>query len=97
MYQVQAGIKFQLMVVGLHMPAQLIKTLVVVFFLQVRQFMHDDHIQQIFRCLLEHGADPDLILTLEFAALDPGQIGMQSQCVVDHVNFVVEHHLAQGV
>ena len=41
--QVEAQIEFQLMIVGFHMGAQFVKGLVVLLFLEVRQFVNHDH------------------------------------------------------
>lgn len=56
----QTGIKLQLMVLWLHMAAQGIERLVMLFFLQVRQLVHHDHPQKGFRCVAKDGGDADL-------------------------------------
>ena len=45
MRQIEAQIELQLVVVGRHVRAQLVKRFVVLGFLHVRQFMHHDHLQ----------------------------------------------------
>src|SRR5690606_34041670 len=55
MRQIQPQIKFELMVIRLHMLAQLVERLVVFFLFQMRQFMHDDHPQELDRHVLEYG------------------------------------------
>src|SRR5690606_22094807 len=43
MAQIQTQIELQLVVIRLHITAQLVKRFVVFFFTQMRQFMHENH------------------------------------------------------
>src|SRR5918993_4239409 len=65
--QVEPQIEFQLVIVGLHVRAQLVEGLVVLGFLQVRQFMHHDHLQERRGGITEDGGDADLAAGLELA------------------------------
>lgn len=67
--QVEAQIELQLVVVGRHVRAQLVKRFVVLGFLHVRQFMHHDHLQELGGRIAEHGGDADLAACLELAAV----------------------------
>jgi len=95
--QVQAQVEFVLVIGRLHVAAQLVKGLVVLLFLDVRQFMHGNHAQKFQRRLFEQRADADFMLGLQLASLHPGNGGVQTQSMVDHVNFVVESHFVDRV
>ena len=53
MREIQAQVEFDLVITRLHEFAQPIKRLVVIAFLQMRKFMHDDHAQEFGRRFLE--------------------------------------------
>ena len=67
--QVEAQIKFVLVVVGFHVTTQLVEGFVVLLFFQMRQLVYDDHFEKFFRHLLEQAGDADLVFGLELAAL----------------------------
>ena len=77
--QVQAQVELQLVVVGHHVRAQLVERLVVLEFLQVRQFVHHDHLQECSGGVAEHRGDADLAAGLEPAAVHPrgGGVGAE--------------------
>jgi hypothetical protein len=62
--QVQPQIEFKLVVVGLHVRAQLVEGLVVLGFLQVRQFVHHDHLKERRGRIAEDGGERILRLAL---------------------------------
>ena len=95
MRQIEAQIELQLVVVGRHVRAQLVKRFVVLGFLHVRQFMHHDHLQELGGGIAEHGGDADLAARLEPAALYPGDRGVGAQRVLHHLQLAVVDHLAQ--
>lgn len=88
-------VELQLRIIGLHVSAQLIESLVVLAFLDVGQFVHNDHAQEFRRHLLEHRRDANLALGLEISALYSRDAGVRAQRVLDDVQLVVERHLAQ--
>jgi hypothetical protein len=88
--QVHADFKLQLVVVGLHVGAEFVKSLVMLAFFYVGQFVHGDHLQKFRRCVLEQGGDADFTLGFEFAALHAGDGGVGAQRVGDHLQFAVK-------
>ena len=50
MREIQAQVELELVVVGRHVRAQLVERLVVLVLLQVSQFVHDDHAQELGGC-----------------------------------------------
>jgi hypothetical protein len=79
MRQPQTGIELQLVVLRLHMAAQLIEGFVVLFLLQVRQLMHHDHPQKRLRRVAEHRRHADFGFRFQLAALNARNGGMQAE------------------
>lgn len=93
--EVSPQVKFQLVIIWLHMPAQLIEGFAVLVFLDVRKFVNNDHTQKFKRHLLEQFRYADLTLGSEFCALYPRDAGVRAQCVLNDMKFAVERDLAQ--
>lgn len=74
------------MIVGFHVQAQLIERLVVLRFFQVRQFVHDDHPEELGRRFLEQRGDADLAAGLEPAALYAGDRAVQPERVLEDLD-----------
>ena len=89
MGQHHAQVELDLVVVGLHVGAQLVEGLVVRLLLQMGQFVHGDHAQERGRQVAEQRGDADLALGLELAALHPRDRGVGAQRVGDHLQLVV--------
>ena len=85
MRQVQAHIEFELVVLRLHARAQRIESLVVLAHAKVREFVHDDHPQEILGRLAEQRRDADLALGLQSATLHARHRGVRAQGIADHV------------
>ena len=71
--QVHPRIKLPLVLVRRHVRALLVERLVVIAILQVRQSVHDDHLQERGRGVVEHGREADFSTGLELVALDTGK------------------------
>ncbi len=95
MRQVEAQIELQLVIAGLHVRAQLVERLVVLGFLQMRQFMDHDHFQELGGRVAEHGGDANLAAGLEPVALHPGDGSVRAERVLHHLQLAVVDHLAQ--
>jgi hypothetical protein len=93
--QVQPQIELQLVIVRFHVRAQGVEGLVVFGFLQVREFVHHDHLQELRRGVAEHGGDADLAAGLQPAAVHARDGGVGPQCVLHHLQRAVVRHLAQ--
>jgi hypothetical protein len=63
--------EFQPVIVRLHVFAQFVEGPGVLLFLQVRQFVHDNHPEEICRSIPEYRRDPDFMLCLEPSPLHP--------------------------
>ncbi len=57
--QVHAQIKLVLVVLGLHVGAELVEVFVVLFFLDVGQLVHGDHAQKLVGHFFEQGRHAD--------------------------------------
>ena len=88
-------VELQLVVILLHVQAQLVEGLVVVGLFDMRQLMHHDHPQELGRGLAEHAGNADFPAGLELAAVVAGNGGMRAQRVFDHLQLAVIQHLAQ--
>ena len=95
MGEVHADFKFQLVVLRLHVAAQLIERLVMGALFQMGQLMHHDHAQKGFWCFFEQGGDAYFALGFELAALHPRDTGVGAQSVLYDMQFAVENHLVQ--
>ena len=95
--QVHAQLKLNLVILRLHISAELVKSLVVIAFLEVRQFVHRDHPQKFVGHVLEQGCDADFTLGFEPTTLNPRYRGVSPQCVLNHLEFAVKGHFGQGV
>lgn len=74
----------------------LVERLVVLAFLQVGEFVDDDHPQELRGGILEQRGHADFLLRLEPAALHPRDRGVQAEGALDHVELVVVEHLVQA-
>jgi hypothetical protein len=95
MRQIKAQIELQLVVVRCHVRAQPVEGLVVLGFLQVRQLMHHDHLQEFSRGIAEHAGDADLAAGLEPVALHPGNARVGAERVFHDLQLAVVEDLAQ--
>ncbi len=85
-----------MVIVRQHVLAELVERLVVLAFLQVGEFVDDDHPQELRGGVLEQGSHADFLLRLELAALHPRDRGVQAEGTLDHVELVVVEHLVQA-
>ncbi|KAF7963214.1 hypothetical protein AWV80_12445 [Cupriavidus sp. UYMU48A] len=80
--QEQPRVELQLVVARLHVLAQPVEGLVVLALLQVSDFVHDDHAQELRRGVLEQRRHAEFLLGLELAALHARDRGVQAQRLV---------------
>ena len=92
MRQIHPQIKLILVVLRLHVSAELIEVLVVAFFLDVRQLVHSDHAQELVRHLFKQRRHADFALGFELVALHPRDLGVRAQGVRNHLQAVVKSH-----
>jgi hypothetical protein len=87
--QIQAYLKFKLVVVGRHIGAKLVKSFVVFALFAVGKFMNRDHLQKFGRCVLEHRGDADLALGFELVALHARDGGVRAQRMGQGLQFSI--------
>ena len=65
--------------------------------LQMREFMHHNHLEHRCRRLLEQRRHPNLALGRQTAALNARHRGQRAQRALVNLQAVVKHHLGQGL
>ena len=73
------------------MFTQLVKGVVVFFLFQVGEFVHNDHVEQRFRYVFEDGGNADLIFGFKFSALNPCNVMVRSEGVVNDMDPVMDY------
>ncbi|MNW08499.1 hypothetical protein D3C71_2052900 [compost metagenome] len=72
MGEIKAQVKLILVVLRLHVGTQLVEGLVVLLLAQMGEFVHNDHAQKLFRRLLEHRRNANLVFSRQPTALHTG-------------------------
>ena len=77
--------------------AEFVKSFVVFAHFQMRQFMHRNHLQKSCGRIFEQRRDFNVSLGFEFAALNTRGGGVQTQGMLNDLQFTVKRHLVDGV
>lgn len=93
--QIESQIELILMVRALHIFAELIEGLVVLFMVEVGKLVHDDHAQELLGELPKEYGDAYLVLAFKPPALNARDVVVRSKGVIDDVYLVVVDRLCK--
>ena len=97
MGQVNANLKFELVVGWLHVGAKLVEGFVMAAFAQVGEFMDDDHFEKLDGGVFKQTGDTQLAFAFQARALYAGDGGVCSESVLNDMQFAVVSDLTNGL
>lgn len=97
MGQVNANLKFELVVGRLHVGAKLVEGFVVTAFAQVGEFMDDDHFEKLDGGVFKQAGDTQFTLAFQTRTLYAGNGGVRPEGVLNDMQFAVVSDLANGL